>query len=146
MCRVQVISGLMSVNFARAVELEPVKLQQHDWGLLRAFSIPRKSYRPASNLSPKNAAYFWAENCYTTKQLIPYKLVTLIINFFQGHNIVSSRLEQEMVTQLRDICDRHSKPDDITITVFHPWFIYIDQYLAILPQTMQVCECELRTN
>ena len=46
-----------------------------------------------------------------------------------------------MVTQLRDVCDRHSKPDDITITVFHPWFIYIDQYLAILPQTMQVCMC-----
>ena len=43
-----------------------------------------------------------------------------------------------MVSKLRDICDRHSTPDDISITVFHPWFIYIDQYLAILPQTIQV--------
>ena len=56
----------------------------------------------------------------------------------QGHNIITSQMEQDMVSKLRDICDRHSTPDDISITVFHPWFIYIDQYLAILPQTIQV--------
>lgn len=55
----------------------------------------------------------------------------------QGHNIITSQMEQDMVAKLRDICDRHSTPDDIAITVFHPWFIYIDQYLAILPQTIQ---------
>ena len=41
---VQGLTGYMSPNFARAVELEPVKVQQHDWGLLRALSIPYKSY------------------------------------------------------------------------------------------------------
>ena len=46
-------------------------------------------------------------------------------------------MEQDMVSKLRDICDRHSTPNDISVTVFHPWFIYIDQYLAIMPQTLQ---------
>jgi predicted RND superfamily exporter protein len=55
----------------------------------------------------------------------------------QGHNIVSSNLEQLMVSELRDVCDRYSTKDGITVSIFHPYFIYIDQYLAILPQTIQ---------
>lgn len=41
-----------------------------------------------------------------------------------------------MLTDLREICARYST-DDLQIAVFHPWFIYIDQYLAITPQTIQ---------
>ncbi len=55
----------------------------------------------------------------------------------QGHNINSSALETEMLSDLRDICNRHSTPDGLNVTVFHPWFIYVDQYLSILPQTIQ---------
>lgn len=55
---------------------------------------------------------------------------------FQGHQINSSVLEQRMVAELRDICRRYST-DDFSVTVFQPFFIYIDQYLAILPQTIQ---------
>lgn len=41
-----------------------------------------------------------------------------------------------MLTDLREICARYST-EDLQIVVFHPWFIYIDQYLAITPQTIQ---------
>lgn len=46
-------------------------------------------------------------------------------------------MEQHMLSDLRDICNRHSIPSGITVSVFHPWFIYIDQYLEILTQTIQ---------
>ncbi len=45
---------------------------------------------------------------------------------FQGHHINSSVLEQRMVAELRDICRRYST-DDFSVTVFQPFFIYIDQ-------------------
>ena len=45
-------------------------------------------------------------------------------------------LEQEMVAELRELCSMVST-DDLSVTVFHPYFVYIDQYLAILPQTIQ---------
>ena len=45
-------------------------------------------------------------------------------------------MEQLMVAELREICARYST-DDLTVTVFQPYFIYIDQYLAIKPQTLQ---------
>jgi hypothetical protein len=35
-------------------------------------------------------------------------------------------LEQRMVAELRDICRRYST-DDFSVTVFQPFFIYIDQ-------------------
>ncbi|CAB4067981.1 unnamed protein product [Lepeophtheirus salmonis] len=54
----------------------------------------------------------------------------------QGRNILNSYMEQSMVAELRDICNQFSTPD-ISISVFHPYFIYIDQYLAIAPQTVQ---------
>ena len=54
----------------------------------------------------------------------------------QGHHINNSKIEQLMLTDLREICARYST-DDLQIVVFHPWFIYIDQYLAITPQTIQ---------
>ena len=41
-----------------------------------------------------------------------------------------------MLSELREICARYST-DELQITVFHPFFIYIDQYLAIMPQTLQ---------
>lgn len=41
-----------------------------------------------------------------------------------------------MVADLREICARYST-DELQVTVFQPFFIYIDQYLAILPQTLQ---------
>ena len=41
-----------------------------------------------------------------------------------------------MVSDLREICARYSTKD-LQVSVFHPFFIYIDQYLAILPQTLQ---------
>jgi len=59
-----------------------------------------------------------------------------LLSSFQGHQINSSVLEQRMVAELRDICRRYST-DDFSVTVFQPFFIYIDQYLAILPQTIQ---------
>ena len=45
-------------------------------------------------------------------------------------------LEQLMVSDLREICARYST-DELQVSFFHPFFIYIDQYLAILPQTLQ---------
>ena len=54
----------------------------------------------------------------------------------QGHNINTSVLEQQMVAELRELCSMVST-DDLKVTVFHPYFVYIDQYLAILPQTIQ---------
>lgn len=54
----------------------------------------------------------------------------------QGHNIKNSYMEQQMVMELRDICNRFST-EDMQIDVFQPFFIYIDQYLAIKPQTIQ---------
>ena len=45
-------------------------------------------------------------------------------------------VEQLMLSELREICARYST-DELQITVFHPFFIYIDQYLAIMPQTLQ---------
>ncbi len=41
-----------------------------------------------------------------------------------------------MVADLREICARYST-DSLQVTVFQPFFIYIDQYLVILPQTLQ---------
>ena len=45
-------------------------------------------------------------------------------------------IEQLMVAELREICARYST-EELQVTVFHPFFIYIDQYLAILPQTLR---------
>lgn len=56
--------------------------------------------------------------------------------YFQGHHINNSLVEQLMVAELREICARYST-DELQVTVFQPFFIYIDQYLAILPQTLQ---------
>lgn len=54
----------------------------------------------------------------------------------QGRNITDSLLEQNMVAELRGICARMST-DQMNVTVFHPFFIFIDQYLAIFSQAMQ---------
>jgi hypothetical protein len=41
-----------------------------------------------------------------------------------------------MVEELREICATYST-DELEVTVFQPFFIFIDQYIAILPQAMQ---------
>eukprot|EP00493_Phyllostaurus_siculus_P010657 UN10804 len=41
-----------------------------------------------------------------------------------------------MVRELRSICDQFSS-EEFQVTVFHPFFIYIDPYLEIKPQTIQ---------
>merc|ERR1719341_325960 len=51
----------------------------------------------------------------------------------QGFNIRNSSEEAEVVTQLRKVC-HDSK---FNVTVFHPYFIYFDQYLVVLPTTIQ---------
>lgn len=48
-------------------------------------------------------------------------------SLFQGHNIVDSYMEQRMVAELREICNRFSEGDDFDVVVFQPFFIYIDQ-------------------
>ena len=45
-------------------------------------------------------------------------------------------IEQLMVSDLREICARYAT-EDLQVTVFQPFFIYIDQYLVILPTTLQ---------
>ena len=54
----------------------------------------------------------------------------------QGYNIKTSLLEQKMVEELREICAMYST-DELEVTVFQPFFIFIDQYIAILPQAIQ---------
>lgn len=54
----------------------------------------------------------------------------------QGHNVVDALTETAMVEQLRQIAKDFST-ENFKVTVFHPYFIYIDQYLEILPQTIQ---------
>merc|ERR1719419_682968 len=54
----------------------------------------------------------------------------------QGFKVDTAIKETAMVTELRKICDEFST-DDFQVTVFHPYFIYIDQYLEIMPQTIQ---------
>merc|ERR1719471_694902 len=79
----------------------------------------------------------------------PASPFNLDVNFDDnGKRIVSSRFllmglfindsikESEMVRELRKICQEFST-DDFQVTVFHPYFIYIDQYLEIKPQTIQ---------
>ena len=41
-----------------------------------------------------------------------------------------------MLTDLREICAQYST-DEFEVTVFHPFFIFIDQYLKIFPSTLQ---------
>jgi len=54
----------------------------------------------------------------------------------QGFKVDSAIKETGMVSELRKICEEFSS-EDFQVTVFHPYFIYIDQYLEIMPQTIQ---------
>lgn len=51
----------------------------------------------------------------------------------QGHQIQNSQDEAKFVQELRDIC--HASK--YNVTVFHPYFIYFDQFLVVLPTTIQ---------
>jgi len=51
----------------------------------------------------------------------------------QGHNIFDANDEAQVVRELREICE-NSK---YNVTVFHPYFIYFDQFLIVLPTTIQ---------
>ena len=44
----------------------------------------------------------------------------------QGHKVLNSNDESNLVRELRDIC--HSSK--YNVTVFHPYFIYFDQVIA----------------
>lgn len=54
----------------------------------------------------------------------------------QGFKVDDAIKETAMVSELRQIADEFST-EDFQVTVFHPYFIYIDQYLEIMPQTIQ---------
>lgn len=51
----------------------------------------------------------------------------------QGHRILNSNDESELVQELREICHQSK----YNVTVFHPYFIYFDQFLVVLPTTIQ---------
>jgi len=54
----------------------------------------------------------------------------------QGFKVDSATKETAMITELRQISKEFST-ENFQVTVFHPFFIYIDQYLEIRPQTIQ---------
>jgi len=47
-------------------------------------------------------------------------------------------MEQNMVAELRDICNRYST-DDFDVTIFHPFFIYIDQVSVSIEGVLRFC-------
>jgi len=51
----------------------------------------------------------------------------------QGFNIRDANDEATVVKQLREICHK----SELNVTVFHPYFIYFDQFLIVLPTTVQ---------
>jgi len=51
----------------------------------------------------------------------------------QGTNIRTANDEAGLVLQLRAVCDASK----YNVTVFHPYFIYFDQFLIVLPTTVQ---------
>jgi len=54
----------------------------------------------------------------------------------QGFDVKNANEETEMLLKLRQIAEKYSV-GDFKVSVFHPYFIYIDQFLEILPQTIQ---------
>ncbi|OQR66928.1 patched domain-containing protein 3-like, partial [Tropilaelaps mercedesae] len=52
----------------------------------------------------------------------------------QARDVRSSNDEAAMMVELRSIADRHSA---FNVTVFHPMFVFFDQYLLIRPTTAQ---------
>jgi len=54
----------------------------------------------------------------------------------QGFDVKNANEETDMVLKLREIASQFSD-ENIQVSVFHPYFIYIDQFLEILPQTVQ---------
>jgi len=53
----------------------------------------------------------------------------------QCFGVKDAMQETQMVEELRHIADSFS--GSFKVTVFHPYFIYVDQYLEIMPQTIQ---------
>ena len=51
----------------------------------------------------------------------------------QGAHIYDSNQEQKFVEELRAVC--HNSP--FNVTVFHPFFIFFDQFLMVFPTTIQ---------
>ena len=51
----------------------------------------------------------------------------------QGAHIYDSNMEQIFVQELRDVC--HRSP--FNVTVYHPFFIFFDQFLMVFPTTIQ---------
>lgn len=54
----------------------------------------------------------------------------------QAKNLYNSNHEKKFVTEIRGIVDSF----DYDVTVFHPYFIFFDQFIAVLPTTIQ-CVC-----
>ena len=54
--------------------------------------------------------------------------------FVHSRNMDTSIRESEMMLAARAIADNHT---DLDVTVFHPGFIFFDQYLAVWPNTRQ---------
>jgi len=77
------------------------------------------------DFQPKNCS---ADQDCTGKQSIVGSRFIL-----QGYNIRDANDEAQVVRDLRKIC-ADSKYD---ISVFHPYFIYFDQFLIVLPTTIQ---------
>lgn len=57
----------------------------------------------------------------------------------QGQNIHNTKDEEDMVIQIRQICDRLSSDEEggFKANVFNSYFLYVDQYLTIFNQTLQ---------
>ena len=53
----------------------------------------------------------------------------------QGAHIYDSNQEQKFVEELRAVCDRFSPI--FNVSVFHPFFIFFDQFLMVFPTTIQ---------
>ena len=51
----------------------------------------------------------------------------------QGAHIYDTNQEQNFVEELRAVC--HASP--FNVTVFHPFFIFFDQFLMVFPTTVQ---------
>lgn len=54
----------------------------------------------------------------------------------QGQGIHTTRDEELMVTELREICRRYTD-ENTAVTVYNSYFPYTDQYLTIFSQTLQ---------
>jgi len=70
------------------------------------------------------------ENCRLEEHIVGSRFL------LQGWNIRNANDEAAVVKELRAVCDA----SPYNVTVFNPYFIYFDQFLVVLPTTVQ-CVC-----